>query len=45
MTDSIAAECAATFEAFKAAGGKTDHIQRVTDPAEAAKVSYYLYSI
>ncbi|KIY52156.1 DAO-domain-containing protein [Fistulina hepatica ATCC 64428] len=38
-TDELAALGAKNWEAFKAAGGKTDHIEYITDPEEAVKRS------
>ena len=41
-TDEVAATSAATFEAFKTAGGNIDKIEVITDKAEAVKVIWLL---
>ena len=41
-TDEVAATSAATFEAFKTAGGNIDKIEVITDKAEAVKVIWRL---
>lgn len=38
MTPEVAELAMSTFEKYKAAGGKVDHIKVHDDPAEAAKV-------
>ncbi|KAJ7454573.1 DAO-domain-containing protein [Mycena galericulata] len=39
MSQGVATKVAAVFEAYKAYGGKVDHIKYISDPAEAEKVS------
>ncbi|KAJ6592795.1 DAO-domain-containing protein [Mycena capillaripes] len=39
MSEEVASKAAAVFEAYKAYGGKVDHVSYISDPAEAEKVS------
>jgi hypothetical protein len=38
MSPAIASKAAAVYDAYKAYGGKVDHVKYVSDPAEAEKV-------
>jgi hypothetical protein len=40
MSPEVASKVAAVFEAYKACGGKVDHIHYISDPVEAEKVGF-----
>jgi hypothetical protein len=45
MSQEIACKAAAVFDAYKAYGGKVDHINYISDPAEAEKVILHILSV